>query len=264
MDLGLTERVAIVGGASHDIGKHVALTLAGEGAKVALCARNEESLRRTEIELVRISSQQNILAIPADLSEPRDIRRVVRDTFNRFGQIDILVIRSGSPSQRQAPDSEEAALTAELERHFLSAVRLSREVAPYMKQEHWGRIINLEAIPSHQVADGAARFATRPLYLIGYFKTLAKELAPFNITVNSLLSGNLETRELKQILADRCQAEETNITDLIKKTCSDIPMGRLGKPEEIGAMVAFLASERAGYLTGASITIDGGQSQALW
>ena len=263
MDLGLTERVAIVGGASRDIGRHVALALAGEGAKVAICARNEEGLRRTEIELARISSQQNVLAMPADLSEPRDIRRVVRDTINRFGQIDILVIRSGIQPARQIPDFEEADIIAELEKHFLSAVRLSREVAPHMKQEHWGRIINLEATPSRQVADGVARSTTRQLYLIGYFKTLAKELAPFNITVNSLLSGNLETQELNKILEERCDSDKADLADLKKKTCNDIPMGRLGKPEEIGDMVAFLASERAGYLTGASITIDGGQSQEL-
>ena len=261
MDLGLTERVAIVGGASHDIGRHVATALAGEGAKIAICDRNEEGLRRTELELARIGSQQNVLAMPADLSEPRDIRRVVRDTFNRFGQIDILVIRAGYPPQRHAADFEDDDMTEEVEKHLLSAIRLTREVIPHMKQEHWGRIINLETVPTRQAASGDTGNTARQLYLIGYFKTLAKELAPFNITVNSLLSGPLETRELKEFLKERCQDGDADLAALTKKTYKNIPVGRLGRPEEVGDMVAFLASERAGYLTGASITIDGGQSQ---
>ncbi len=263
MDLGLTERVAIVGGADDELGRHVALSLVDQGARVSICAHNEESLRPTEIDLARIASQQNVLAIPADLAEPRDLRRLVRDTFNRFGQIDILVIRSGLLPGIQVPEPEEADITSELEKRFLSAVRLSREVVPYMKQEHWGRIINLEAAPPHHVADGIARFTTRQLYLIGYFKTLSKELAPFNITVNSLLSGSLETQKLKKILEDRCASESLDLADLKKKTRHGIPIGRLGQPKEVGDMVAFLASERAGYLTGAAIPFDGGQSLQL-
>lgn len=261
MDLGLAERVAIVGGAGVEIGKKVAMALASEGAKVAICARNEEGLRRAEIEVARIGTQHNVLAMPADLTEPRDIRRVVRDTINRWGQIDILVVRSGQPNRRSLADIEDSDLTEEVEKHLLSSVRLSREVIPYMKQEHWGRIINLELASTQQVAEGGQGDTARQLYLIGYYKTLAQELAPFNITVNNLLSGSLDTEELKDFLKSRADKENLELTDLAKRTAKRIPMKRLGKPEEIGDMVAFLASERASYLTGATISVDGGQNQ---
>ena len=261
MDLGLTERVAIVGGAGRETGRYIARTLVSEGAKVSICARNEEGLRRLELELAAIGSQQNVLAIPADLSEPRDIRRVVRDTFNRFGQINILIFQSGYPTREPASDLEDDDLIQQLEQTFLSALRLSREVIPHMKQEHWGRIINLAGTSPQQAAAGTALSTARQLYLIGYFKTLANELAPFNITVNNVLSGPLETQELRELLEERSRSEDASLTELTRATYRGVPMGRLGKPEELGDMIAFLASERAGYLTGACISIDGGQNQ---
>ena len=261
MDLGLAERVAIVGGAGLEIGKHVSLALASEGAKVSLCARNEAGLRSAEIEVARIGTQHNVLAMPADLSEPRDIRRVVRDTFNRFGQIDILVVRTRQPHRGALAEVEDNEMAEEVERHLLSAVRLTREVIPYMKQEHWGRIINLDLASTQQIVDGGPQATARQLYLIGYFKTLAQELAPFNITVNSLLTGALDTEELHQYLQEQALHDEVDPVELTKKTAKRVPMKRLGKPKEIGEMVAFLASEKAGYLTGATISVDGGQTQ---
>ena len=115
MDLGLTERVAIVGGAGLEMGKHVAMALASEKAKVFLCARNEAGLRSAEIEVARIGTQHNVLAMPADHSEPRDIRRVVRDTFNRFGQIDILVVRTRQPNRGALADIEDSEMAEEVD-----------------------------------------------------------------------------------------------------------------------------------------------------
>ena len=261
MDLGLSDRVAIVGGAGLEIGKQVAMTLAGEGAKISFCARNIEGLRRAEIDIARIGTQHNVLAMPADLSEPRDIRRVVRDTMNRFGQIDILVVRTRQPDHGSLADIEDNEVMEEVERHLLSAVRLTREVIPHMKQEHWGRIINLEIASAQRVASGGSQASGGELYLLGYFRNLARELAPFNITVNSLLTGALDTEELHQLLEMRAQVEETEPAELCKLAAKRVPMKRLGRPQEIGEMVAFLASDKAGYLTGATIPLDGGQSQ---
>ena len=261
MDLGLADRVAIVGGAGLEIGKHVALALASEGAKVSLCARNVEGLRSAEIEVARVGTQHNVLAMPADFSEPKDIRRVVRDTFNRFGQIDILVVRTRQPHRGALADTEDSEMAEEVERHLLSPVRLTREVIPYMKQDHWGRIINLDLASTQQIVEGAPQATARQLYLIGYFKTLAQELAPFNITVNSLLTGALDTNELNEYLQKQAMLEETDLEELTRRTAKRVPMKRLGKPKEIGEMVAFLASEKAGYLTGATISADGGQTQ---
>ncbi len=207
MDLGLKDRVAVVGGSSRGLGRAIAVSFAREGASVTISARTEADLRRTEIELARIGSQHHVLAIPADLSVARDIRRVVRDTFNRFGQIGILVtqVRYGyGPTGRPSELTDETIL-ASFEESFLSVIRMTREVVPYMKQQRWGRIIHLLPIRPKHLTEGAALSATSQMALVSYSKMLAKELAPFNITVNSLLSGPVQTEFLTTSLESRAE-----------------------------------------------------------
>ena len=263
MDLGLKDRVAIVGGSSRGLGRAIALAFAQEGASVTISARTEADLRHTEIELARIGSQHHVLAIPADLSVARDIRRVVRDTFNRFGQIGILVthVRYG-PTGRPSEFTDETIM-ASLEESFLSAVRITREVIPYMKQQRWGRIIHLQPSREIYLGESAALSAASQMALVGYSKMLANELAPFNITVNNLLSGPVQTEFLKSALEARAQQQDRTVEDLLKEAVAGIPMRRLGKPEEVADLVAFLASDRAGYLTGTSVILDGGAQQNL-
>jgi 3-oxoacyl-[acyl-carrier protein] reductase len=263
MDLGLKDRVAIVGGSSRGIGRAIALAFAREGANVTICARNEAALRRTEIELARTSSQRHVLAIPADLSIARDIRRVVRDTFNRFDQIGILVTHVGNAETGPAFEFEDEEITAALERNFFSAIRLSREVIPHMKSQHWGRIINLLSTPAQQAAEGAALSSASQLALMGYFKNLANELAPFNITVNNVVSGPVETEQFAAQMESAAAEQDHKPEELVKETVKRIPVGRLGKPEEVGDLVAFLASDRSGYITGTSILVDGGMIQSI-
>ena len=261
MDLGLKDRVAIVGGSSRGLGRAIALAFAHEGASVAISARTEADLRRTEIELARVGSQQHVLAIPADLSVARDIRRVVRDTFNRFGQIGILVTHMGyGPPGRPSEFNDETIMTA-LEESFLSSVRFAREVIPYMKQQRWGRIIHLLPSLGRLSVNGTALSATSQLALVGYSKMLASELASFNITVNNLVSGPVETNFLTSSVKSEAQESGKAFDDLMSDTISGIPMGRLGKPEEVGDLVAFLASDRASFLTGSSVVLDGGMRQ---
>jgi 3-oxoacyl-[acyl-carrier protein] reductase len=263
MDLGLKDRVAIVAGSSSGIGRAIAMAFAKEGASVTICARQEEGLRRTEIELARISSQHHVLAIPADLSASRDIRRVVRDTFNRFDQIGILVTHVGNLPVGTASEFEDEEINQAMDRNFYSAVRLSREVIPYMRQQHWGRIVNLLSMPAHQATEGMALSAASQLAMIGYFKNVANELAPYNITVNNVVSGSINTEVLASNLENQAQETGRTTEELLKETAAAIPMRRLGKPEEVGDLVAFLASERAGYLTGTSLVVDGGLLQSM-
>ena len=258
MDLGLRERVAIVGGSSRGIGRAIAVAFAREGASVTICARTEADLRRAEIDLARVSSQHHILAVPAELSAPKDIRRVVRDTFNRFGQIGIVVTHIGTSQAGDPSDFNDETIKESLDQNFLSAVRLIREVIPYMKQQRWGRIINLLSTSVRQVTDGLVLSTASRLALIGYAKMLANELAPFNITVNNVLPGHIETETMTARLESRAQEQGRSTEEVLQETVNGIPMRRLGKPEEVGDLVAFLASERAGYLTGTSIVMDGG------
>ena len=263
MDLGLKDRVAIVGGSSRGIGRAIALAFAQEGANVAICARTEADLRRTEIELARLGSQHHVLAIPADLSVARDIRRVVRDTMNRFGQIGVLVTHLGHVKSGRPSEFDDDAITSAFEHNFLSSIRLAREVVPYMKQQRWGRIINL--LPTHvkQASEGQALAVSSELALLGYSKMLANELAAFNITVNNVLAGPVKTDFLTGSLETQAQEAGRPAEDLVSETTKRIPMRRLGKPEEVGDLVAFLASDRASFVTGTNVVIDGGQLQTL-
>ena len=261
MDLGLKDRVAIIGGSSRGLGKAIATSFAQEGANVSISARTDADLRRAEIELARFGSQQHILAIPADLSVARDIRRVVRDTFNRFGQIGILVTHMGYGSPgRPSEISDETIMTA-LEENFLSSVRLTREVIPYMKQQHWGRIVHLLPSLDRRPPNGKPLSITSQLALIGYSKMLSNELAPFNITVNNLISGPVETNFLTSSIESESHESGKSFDDLMRDTITSIPIGRLGRPEEVGDLVAFLASERASFMTGSSVILDGGMRQ---
>ena len=261
MDLILKDRVAIIGGSSRGLGKAIAMALAQEGANVSISARTEADLRRTEIELSRVGSQQHVLAIPADLSIARDIRRVVRDTFNRFGQIGILVTHMGYGPPGHPSEFNDETIMEALEESFLSSIRFTREVVPYMKQQRWGRIVHLLPAPGRRSTDRGALSTTSQLALIGYSKSLANELAPFNITVNNLISGPVDTSFLISSLESQSQEYGKAFDDLMRDTITDIPMGRLGKPEEVGDLVAFLASDRASFMTGTSVVLDGGMKQ---
>ena len=273
MDLGLRDRVAIVGGSSRGMGRAIALAFAGEGANVTICARTEPDLRRAEIELARASSQQHVLAIPADITDPRDIRRVVRDTVSRFGQINILVThmpdyQADRPMERPSELPDDAIIST-LDENFLGAVRFAREVVPYMKQQRWGRIVNLMAhfsmssipVGSVKTADESALATSNRMALSGYAKSLANELAHFNITVNNLIHGPVESDALNAVLEARSRAEGKGLDHLKQEATSLIPMGRLGRPDEVADLAVYLCSERASYLTGASVVLDGGMRQ---
>ena len=275
MDLGLRDRVAIVGGSSRGMGRAIALAFAHEGANVTIFARTESDLRRTELELARVNSQQHVLAVPGDIANPRDIRRVVRDTVSRFGQINVLVTQMGDslidgPAARPSELQDDIILTT-LDERFLSAVRFAKEVVPYMKQQRWGRIVNLmphfslRAIPvgSIRSTDESVLSASNRMALGGYAKSMANELAPFNITVNNLIHGLVDGEALTAVLQERSEIEGLRPSQLLDQAASLVPMGRLGRPEEVADLAAYLCSDRASYLTGASIVLDGGMRQDI-
>ncbi len=273
MDLGLRDRVAIVGGSSRGMGRAIALAFAHEGANVTICARTEADLRRAEIELARATSQQHVLAIPADLTLEPDIRRVVRDTVSRFGQINILVThmatRVEDESTVRASELGDDVISSAIDESFLGSVRFARETIPYMKQQRWGRILNLlpefslHTIPvgSVKATDESALNTSNRMALTGYAKSLANELAPFNITVNNLIHGPVEGEALTAVLEERSRIEGRRPDQLLQEAASLVPMGRLGRPEEVADLSVYLCSDRASYLTGANIVLDGGMRQ---
>ena len=261
MDLGLKERVAIVGGSSRGMGRAGALTLAREGAFVTISGRNEADLRKAEIDIAKTSSQHHVLAVPADLTKVEDIKRVVRGTFNRFGRIDIAVINTGGIPTQAAEELEDDEWGEALEHAFLSVVRMTKEVVPYMIQQQWGRIINRLSIPMKLPVRAREVLTSSRMAIVGYSRELSTELAKHNITVNNVLPGTFETEAALAFYREHAKEQGRSAEEVIKETTKAIPMERLGNPNELGDLIAFLASERASYITGASFPVDGGAFQ---
>lgn len=263
MDFGLTGKIALVTAASKGLGRASALALAREGARIALAARTRESLEHTAQE-IRQASGQEVLALPTDLRQATEITSLVRQTIATFGGIDILVNNAGGPPTGSfdmlSDDQWEDAFHLTL----LSAVRLIRAVLPSMKQRSGGRIIQIVSSSVKQPIDGLLLSnAIRP-GVIGLAKTLSRELAPYQITVNNVCPGRILTDRLLQLTSVREKlARGQSEAEALRDLTQDIPLQRIGQPEELGALVAFLSSQQAAYITGTTIQVDGGLIQTL-
>lgn len=243
MDLGLKDRVAIVAASSKGLGRAVALGLAAEGVKLALCARGEEELRRTALEFTG-----EAIAEVVDVTVETQVNGFVETVLRRFGRIDICVTNAGGPPAKKFDDTSIADWRSAVDLTFMSAVYFARAVLPHMKEQRWGRLIAISSVAVLQPVDGlilsnAARSAVR-----GLVKSLSNEYAPHNVLVNGVCPGYTATERLKKL-------------DVHPE--AQIPMGRVATPEEFANLVVFLASERASYITGVSIPVDGGWTKAL-
>ena len=254
MDLGLAGKVALVAAASKGLGKASALALAREGARVAICARTTADLEAAAAE-IRAETGAEVLAVPADLSTAAGISGVVAATAGRFGGIDVLVNNSGGPPRGGFADLTDDDWRQAFEVVTLNFVRFVREVAPYMRRQRWGRIVSIQSSTVKQPVGGLdLSNGTRP-GVAGLMKAITPELARDGITINLVLPGSFLTdRILGPAGADR----QAVVAERQAWAASVIPVGRLGEPIELGNLVAFLASERASYITGAVYQVDGG------
>jgi 3-oxoacyl-[acyl-carrier protein] reductase len=256
MDLGLTGKAAIVVAASKGLGKASALALAREGAQVAICARNQAHLAAAVTE-IREATGADVLAVPADLTSPEDIHAVVAAAAERYGGVDILVNNSGGPRIGRFGDLTDEDWRLAFEVVTLNFVRFVRAVVPYMRARHWGRIVGIQSSSVKQpVANIDLSNGTRP-GIAGLMKALMPDLAADGITINLVLPGSFRTARLSPELADG-SADDPEVQARLKSLGAGIPVGRLGEPIELGDLVAFLASERAAYITGSTYQIDGG------
>jgi 3-oxoacyl-[acyl-carrier protein] reductase len=241
MDLGLRGRTAIVCGASSGMGLAVAEALAAEGANVAMFARRRDVLER---EADRIGG----LAVRGDLTVPKDLAKLVDQTVDAFGGIDVLVNNGGGPPPGPAAGADDQAIEGAVELLLLSAVRLTNLCLPYLEASGRGRIVNIESSSVRAPIDNLALSnALRP-GVVGYMKTLAREVAPKGITVNTIAPGQIDTDRLRSLGGGNP---------------AFVPAGRLGEPAEIACVACFLASDRASYVTGAVIPVDGGLTRNL-
>jgi 3-oxoacyl-[acyl-carrier protein] reductase len=262
MDLGIGGKVALVAASSKGIGRAIAEELAANGAMLVMCARGEKDLRAAAAE-VRAASRAEVLEVVADVSKTEDIARVTGAALGKFGRVDILVNNSGGPPAG-AFETFTPQMWSDAYRLLLnSAVEMVRAVLPGMKERRWGRIINVTSIAAKQPVDGLMLSNSLRAAVHGFARTLANEVAPFGITVNNILPGYTRTDRVISLAKQASETKGIPVEQSYKLWEEQVPMGRLAEPREIAAMAAFLASERASYITAGSIAVDGGWIRSL-
>jgi 3-oxoacyl-[acyl-carrier protein] reductase len=262
MDLGLKDKVALVAAASRGLGRAVAEELAAEGASLILCARDPETLAETAAAIAD-STGAHVLAVPADVTQVDQVTRLVDAGAARFGRIDILVTNAGGP-----PTGKFDQLTREQWEEgsrltLFSAIELARQVLPGMRQRRWGRILNITSIAVKQPIDSLMLSNTLRAGLTGFARTLANEVATEGVTVNNIMPGYTRTERVEDLAQELAAKEGISSAEFRARWEQEIPMRRLGEPREFAALATFLVSERAGYITGTSIQIDGGWIRSL-
>ena len=262
MDLGIRNRVAMVAAASKGLGKASALSLAKEGCRLSICGRSEESLEAARLQLEALGVEA--LAMPCDVSRPEELARWHQATRQRFGPVDILVTNTGGPKAAVFQDLSDEDWASGVDSTLMNVVRLTRLVLPDMRNRGWGRIVHITSLVAKQPLPMLTISSTLRAGISGLTKTLAQENAKAGITVNALLPGHIMTDRQVHLGKLKAKAEGISLEDTFARTAASIPAGRIGNPEEIGDVIAFLCSERASYLTGTSIQVDGGLIQSTF
>jgi len=248
MDLGLKNKVAFVAASSQGLGKAVALELGQEGVQLIINGRNKENLESTKHEIEKISGRK-VLAFAGDLSNDNEREQVIKNSLEEYNHIDILITNTGGPPSGKFEDFKQEDWDKTYKSLLVSVVGLINGFLPGMKQQRWGRIIAITSQAVKQPVNNLVLSNSIRASVAGLMKTLSNELAVHNITVNNVMPGYTETERLKKLL-------EKNSSFASAK--NEIPLGRFGTPEEFAAAVTFLASERASYITGVSLAVDGG------
>lgn len=249
MDLGLADRVAAVAAASKGLGRASALSLAREGCRVAICARSEDALRATEAELAEAAGgDDRVLALHLDVvAEPEAFVDAAAD---RFGALHVLVPNAGGPPQGGALDFDAKSYREAIEANCVASIRMAQAAVPHMREAGWGRICFIASSSVKQPVPFLALSNTARSALVAFAKTLATEVGPDGITVNTVLPGTHDTDRIRELGGAGALAQ-------------GIPVGHLGRPEDFGDVVAFLCSEQANFVTGTTVLIDGGRYPGL-
>jgi 3-oxoacyl-[acyl-carrier protein] reductase len=252
MDLGITGKRAAVAAASAGLGLGSARALVAEGATVAICGRDQDRREQAALDLRRrAASGARVVALPADVSDAEQASGFVRAAIDALGGLDVLVTNAGGPPPGTATGTSLDAYRAAIELNLVSTIAMCQEAVPVMREQGWGRIVAITSVGVRQPIPSLAASVTARTGATGYLKVLASEVAGSGITVNSVLPGLHATDRVTQLHGD------------VSSLAGTIPVGFVGDPDDFGAMVAFLASEQARFITGAAIPVDGGAIQAL-
>jgi len=262
MDMGITGRVAVVAASSKGLGRAIAHGLAAEGCRVVVSARGEPALRAAATEIASATGAE-VEPIVADVSVGVECGRLIERAADRFGGVDILVTNTGGPPAGKFEALGEEQWVSGFESTLLNVVRLIRAAVPHMRRAGWGRIVNLTSLSARQPIDGLLLSNAFRAAVHGMAKTLSRELAPDGILVNNVCPGMHATDRLRHLAEIRAREAGISTEGALERLAENIPLRRLGRPEELAAAAVFLCSRQASFITGQSIIVDGGASAFL-
>src|SRR5438128_3497359 len=263
MALGLARRVALVCGSTQGLGRAVAKVLAQEGARVAVNGRHDDAVERAATQLTS-EAGQTVLPFVADVGVPAQARSLVESVHRELGRLDILFCNASGPPAAPFSHQTADAFQRAVEVNLLSTVHLARAAVPVMRKVQWGRIICLASVAAKQPVPGLILSSTARAGVLGFAKALADEVAPEGITVNVVCPGFIATERIEELTETRAKREHRNSQEVMREMVADIPMGRMGRTDELAAAIVFLASERASYITGVVVQVDGGFTRSIF
>lgn len=258
MDLKLNNKVALVLAASKGLGRAIATALSAEGARVIIGSRDETELQKTAAEITKQTGNE-VIAIPVDVSQEKELTAFIDQAAKHFGRIDILINNSGGPPFDKFENIDDAQWQKAFELNLLSFARASRQVLPYMQKVGGGSIINIISGSIKSVLANSVLSTSMRMGVVGMAKMLADEFGPHHITVNNIAPGLILTDRIKHTLPKDADPEKA-----LQEKAKNIPLGRIGKPEELAALAAFLASAQAAYISGTTIQVDGGANRGIF
>ncbi|MHA1489653.1 MAG: SDR family oxidoreductase [Promethearchaeota archaeon] len=261
MNLGLENKVALILASSKGLGQACAKSFYEEGANVVICSRSGENLKKAKEKIESLESiikENKVYSVVTDLLHEKQIEKLVEKTLKEFGKIDILIHNAGGPPSGPINQIKKEDWSKSIDLNLLSLIRISNLVVPLMKKQKSGRIIAITSVSVKQPLQNLVLSNTTRLGVVGYMKTLANEYAKYNILANVVCPGPTLTDRMKELINKTVQ-DTGKSEEMVKKMWTEqIPLGRLGKPEELANLVVFLASERANFITGTVIQVDGG------
>ena len=265
MNLNLKNKNAIVCASSQGLGKAAALDLAEEGVNLAICSRNQDKINKVKEEIHRkINSEIKVIALQVDLDSPDEIQAFYKQVENDLGSVDILVNNNGGPPpstfEQLSDDDWQKAFNSTM----MSCLRLSKLVIPNMKKNAWGRIINISSVSVKTPVNGLFLSNSLRMGVLGWAKALSDELAPHGVTVNTVCPGYTRTERVEAILETQSNSSGLKKEEIEKSIAENIPMKRVGEAEDLAGLITFLASEKADYMTGLAIQVDGGSARTFY
>ena len=263
MDFQIKNKTAIVCASSQGLGKAAALELASEGVNLVISSRNEETLLSVKKE-IETSTNAKIVSVVADLNEPKDIDNLYAKANSELGPIDILINNAGGPPPSNFDSLNDEDWLKAFNLTMMSSIRLSKLVLPDMKERNWGRIINISSVSVKTPVPGLFLSNSLRMGVLGWSKALSDEVASKGVTVNSVCPGSTRTARITNIFQSQSEAMGKTIEEIESHAAANIPMLRIGEPKELAALIAFLASERASYMTGLAIQVDGGSARTFY